>query len=165
MKRVRSLLAILLLAMMFVSMLPVSAVADQKMKVTTNYLRLRTGPGMDYTVKGRLKKGTVVTVLTSRSSRHWYYVKTSSGVKGWVYKSYVKKTTLPTVAAAESASGTAVAQKNAYMRRGPSTNYERILTIKSGKTMKIIGRTGAWYKVRYNNRTGFVYRDLIKIAK
>ncbi len=164
MKRFRSMLALLLLSVtLFTSMAPMTACADTLLKVTTNYLRMRTGPGMDYTVKARYKKGTVVTLL--RSSRGWYYVKTKDGTKGWMHPRYLKKTVAPVVKAAESASGTAVALKNVYMRRGPGKNYDRILTVRRGKTMQVVGRTGAWYKVRYDGKTGFVYRDLIKIPR
>ena len=80
-------------------------------------------------------------------------------------KNFLTKTSSGVVKAKESASGNAVAQKNVYMRKGPGTNYDRILTVKNGRVMKIIGRTGVWYKVRYNGKTGFVYRDLVKVVK
>ena len=165
MKRFRAVLAILLLMTVFAAMTPVTASADTKMKVTTNNLRLRNGPGLDYTVKGRYKIGTVVTVLSSKTSRHWYYVKTRDGKTGWMYKTYLKKTTTGVVAAKETASGTAIAQKNVYMRKGPSTSYDRILTVRNGKTMRIIGKSGSWYKVRYNGKTGFVYSGIVKVVK
>ncbi|MBQ4436693.1 MAG: SH3 domain-containing protein [Clostridia bacterium] len=164
MKRIRSIVALLLLVTLFAAMVPVSATAEKLMKVTnTNMLRMRTGPNEAYNVKARYKKGTVVTVL--KYSRGWYYVRTKDGTKGWMSKNFLTKTSSGVVKAKESASGNAVAQKNVYMRKGPGTNYDRILTVKNGRVMKIIGRTGVWYKVRYNGKTGFVYRDLVKVVK
>ena len=64
MKRIRSIVALLLLVTLFAAMVPVSATAETLMKVTnTNMLRMRTGPNEAYNVKARYKKGTVVTVL------------------------------------------------------------------------------------------------------
>ncbi len=165
MKRFRSILALLLLMTMFISMVPVTTASAAKlMKVTnTRMLRMRTGPGEAYNVKARYKKGTVVTVL--KYSKGWYYVKTKDGTKGWMSKNFLKKTSAPVAQAKESASGNAVAQKNVYMRKGPSKNYDRIMTVKNGKVMKIIGKSGSWYKVRYDGKTGFVYGGLVKVVK
>ena len=30
---------------------------------------------------------------------------------------------------------------------------------------KIIGKSGGWYKVRYDGKTGFVYGSLVKVVK
>ena len=164
MKRIRSIVALLLLVTLFTAMVPVSASAEKLMKVTgTKLLRMRIGPGEDYNVKARYKKGTVVTVL--KYSKGWYYVKTKDGTKGWMSKNFLTKTTAPVQKAKESASGNAVAKQNVYMRRGPSKNYDRITTVKNGKVMKILGKSGDWYKVRYGGKTGFVYKGLIKVVK
>ena len=164
MKRLRSVLALLLLVAMFTAMVPAPASAAKLMKVTkTNMLRMRTGPGEAYNVKARYKKGTVVTVI--KYSRGWYYVKTKDGTKGWMSKNFLTKTSAPVQKAKESASGNAVAQKNVYMRKGPSKNYDRIMTVKNGKVMKIVGKSGSWYKVKYDGKTGFVYGGLVKVVK
>ncbi len=164
MKRFRSLIAVLLLVTLFTAALPMtSAAAETLMKVTSKMLRMRIGPGEDYNVKARFKKGTVVTVL-KRSGR-WYYVKTRSGVKGWMSKNFLTKTSSPVVKAKESASGNAVAKQNVYMRKGPGKKYDRIMTVKSGKVMTIVGKTGDWYKVRIGGKKGFVYKSLIKVVK
>ena len=165
MKRFRSVLAVALLIALFTAMVPATTVsAETLMKVTkTNMLRMRTGPGDAYNVKARYKKGTVVTVL--KYSKGWYYVKTKDGTKGWMSKNFLTRTTGSVVKAKESASGEAVTLKNSYMRRGPSTNYNRLMTVKKGRVVKIIGKSGGWYKVRYNGKTGFIYKDLLKIVK
>ena len=165
MKRFRSILAVLLLTVMMVSMIPVNASAATKLRVTeTKFLRLRNGPSMEYSVIGGYKKGSVVTLLKKTNSR-WYYVKTADGKKGWMSAGYLKKTNTPVAKAAESASGIAIPTRNVKMRRGPSTNYDVIQVVKTGKVMKIIGKTGSWYKVRYNGKTGFVYKGIVKIKK
>ena len=165
MKHFRSVLAVVLLVVLFTAMMPAATVsAETLMKVTkTNMLRMRTGPSDEYSVKARYKKGTVVTVL--KYSKGWYYVQAKDGTKGWMSKNFLTKTTGTVVKAQESASGEAVTLKNSYMRRGPSTNYNRLLTIRKGKVVRIIGKSGSWYKVRYDGKTGFVYKDLLKIVK
>ena len=161
-KRLRVMALALMTVLLLAAVLPVPASADYKMKVNTKWLRLRTGPGTDYPTRGWYGKGQVVTVVSSKSTRHWYYVKTSKGQKGWMYKGYLTKYNAPVKAAAEPASGTAVATKNVKMRKGPGTCYDVIRVIKSGKHMRIVGRTGSWYKVKYDGKYGFVYRGLVK---
>jgi len=164
MKRFRSVTAMLLLAILLcTAVVPMNAVAATKMKVTSNSLRLRTGPGTGYTIIGRYKKGNVVTVLKTRGK--WAYVRTRTGKKGWMSRNFLTKASIPVQAAVESASGTAIVQKRAVIRKGPSTSYPTIRSVPAGKVMRIIGRTGAWYKIRVDGKTGFIYRGLIKITK
>lgn len=46
-------------------------------------------------------------------------------------------------------------------RRGPSTDFERILVLSSGTLAPIIGRIGdnSWWQLRVNNQTGWVSAD------
>ena len=164
MKRFRLVVALFLLTVLLTAMVPAPVSAAKLMKVTgTKMLRMRTGPSEEYSIKARYKEGTVVTVL--KYSKGWYYVQTKSGTKGWMSKNFLKTTTAPVVKAKESASGTAVTLKNSYMRKGPSKSYDRILTVHRGKVVKLIGRTGDWYKVRYGDKTGFIYKSLLRITK
>ena len=162
MKRIRALLAVLLIMMTMFAVLPINASAEQHMRVTASWLRLRSGPGTDYTIINKYRNGSIVTILTSKTSKHWYYVKTAKGQTGWMYKGYL--TTLDdTKPAAKPASGTAVAKRNINFRTGPSKKYEVIKMLPAGQSMKIIGKTGSWYKVVVGKQSGFVMKSLVKV--
>ncbi len=163
MKRMKSTAAILLLFVMLTAVLPISAMADQKMVVTASWLRLRTGPGMEYAIKARFKAGTIVTVLSSQTSKHWYYVRSATGKTGWMYKSYLKSTANASVDPKYSASGTAVAKRNVNLRTGPSKKNEIIKLLPAGQSMQIIGKTGKWYQVKIGKQTGYVMKSLVKV--
>jgi uncharacterized YkwD family protein len=78
----------------------------QKVQVTSNTLKLRTGAGTSHSVITTLYKGKVVDVLGKIGS--WYVVKTSNDTVGCIYGSYVKPytpsstTTPPTTTSANS---------------------------------------------------------------
>jgi len=59
-----------------------------QVKVTPAALNLRGGPGVEYQVAGRLKKGDVLDVIESAPG--WFYVRTPDGVQGWVMDQYTE---------------------------------------------------------------------------
>ena len=165
MKRLISILAVLMLLVSMTVVLPVTAMADQKMQVTASWLRLRSGPGTNYNIVNKYRRGSLVTILTTRTSRNWYYVRTSRGQTGWMYKSYLSAIGDTTPDAKKSASGIAVASRNVNFRRGPGKNYDVIKLLPAGQTMDITGKTGNWYKVIVGKQTGYVLKTHIKIQK
>ncbi len=164
MKRLNSVAAVLLIMMILAATLPVYAGAEQQMRVTASWLRLRSGPGTEYSIINKYRNGSVVTILTSKTNKHWFYVKTSKGQTGWMYKGYL--TTLDeTKPADKKATGIAVAKRNVNFRTGPSKKYDVIKMLPAGQSMVIIGRTGGWYKVVVGKQSGYVMKSLVKVKK
>ncbi len=52
---------------------------------------------------------------------------------------------------------------NVSLRSGPSTKNSIILTIPKGHTVQVIGESGAWSKVSYNQKIGYISSQYIKI--
>ena len=58
-----------------------------------------------------------------------------------------------------------------YLRKGPGLDYAEVKVIKAGKTAKYLGTTKkdsrgvAWYKVSFNNKTGWVSSKYGKLIK
>ena len=50
--------------------------------IQTSGLNVRTGPGLDYSTIGTLKKGQRVTILKTRNS--WYKIRLSDQRFGWI---------------------------------------------------------------------------------
>ncbi|WP_170143496.1 SH3 domain-containing protein, partial [Brockia lithotrophica] len=59
-----------------------AAEVPSQVKVTADYLNVRSGPGTNYRIIGGLRQGTVVPVL--RADGSWYYVKLSTGTTGYI---------------------------------------------------------------------------------
>lgn len=86
--------------------------------VTTNDLRVRSGPGTSYSILGYLNTGDRVTITEQKTSGSMTWGKTA---KGWICMSYVK------LEAAETPSGSVMGTVNVSdilrIRKGPGTSY------------------------------------------
>ena len=51
------------------------------------------------------------------------------------------------------------------VRSSPSTGSNRIDQLRRGQTVNIIGFNSGWYKVRYNNTTGYIRSDLVTLLE
>ena len=164
MKRFSRVIALLLVAVTLTAVFTAAASAETRLRVTASWLRLRTGPGTDYEIINKYRTGSIVTVLNNKTSRNWYYVRTSKGETGWMYKGYLSGTgTIDTVPASKYASGSAVASRNVNLRTGPSKKYDVITLLPAGQKMTIVGKTGSWYQVTVGKQTGYVMQKLIKV--
>ncbi len=97
-RRFRSLTAIILAVLMLVSLTP-GLMAEENgatrgiVSVSyDSYLNVRSGPGVNYSVVGRLEPDEWVTVLGMESDSErvtWYQVTSDSGVTGYVHSEYI----------------------------------------------------------------------------
>ena len=46
-------------------------------------------------------------------------------------------------------------------RTGPSMDYSSMCKIEKGETVTYLGTSGSWVKIKYNSKTGYVYKDYI----
>ncbi|MCK9225227.1 MAG: SH3 domain-containing protein [Candidatus Muirbacterium halophilum] len=61
--------------------------------------------------------------------------------------------------------GKVIARNGAYMRKGPSTSYSKIMGVGNGTKVKILETTDSWYYVELNNTRGYIYKTLIEITE
>ena len=54
----------------------------------------------------------------------------------------------------DAASNSGTTTVNLNIRKGPSTKYKVITTMKKGTQVKILSSKNGWYKVRYKKITG-----------
>ena len=62
-----------------------------------------------------------------------------------------------TTVGAHAAAMEAVTTANLNMRTGEGTNHKIITTIKKGEKVQVLDNNGSWWKVQYNNKTGYSY--------
>ena len=169
MKQLRKILVALLVAAMLVSSLTV-AFAASKVKMTgTAYLR--SGPGLDYSIKTSIPKGKSVSYQNSTKKDDrgvaWYKV-TYNGKTGWVSSKYAS---LNGSSSGSSTSGTKVkATGNVNIRSAAGTGYKSMGILPKGKTATYLGeskkdsRGVRWYYIKYSGKTGWVSSKYAKLV-
>lgn len=131
--------------------------------VTASQLNVRQGPSTNYSVIHTLWRGNVIKLIGS--SNGWYKIQLSDGRIGWVSSSYINNVTYQSSENITplSTRGIVTASK-LNVRSGPSTSHSVIHLLWKNNNVKVIGRTGNWYKIQLTDgRTGFVSGNYLKI--
>jgi hypothetical protein len=77
---------------------------DDKAEVTGDYVRIRTGPSLEYRILTKVNQGTPVTVVTRDENlvtiqgiqNYWYRIRLDkSGIEGWMFGHYLEKRDIP----------------------------------------------------------------------
>jgi len=163
MRIVKKLIIILLIITMTASTLTVFASAASlaygAATVSTENLRLRTGPGMSHSVTMLLSEGDIVVIL-ERTSSEWYKVN-FHGQVGYVSTEYLRD-----ILTAENfnAQGRITGDK-VNIRSKPNTSSDILSTYSKGTVMTVIGINSGWYKVSHNGHTGYVRSDFMDIIE
>ncbi|RND01810.1 SH3 domain-containing protein, partial [Lysinibacillus halotolerans] len=148
---------------------------------TTANLNLRSTNSTKGSILLTIPKGKSVNYISKSGS--WYKV-SYNGKTGWVSSQYVKVTTTntgtstkPTTPSKPSTSepskpntsdsavkSTYTTTANLNLRSTNSTKGSILLTIPKGKSVNYISKSGDWYKVTYNGKTGWVSSEYIKVT-
>lgn len=123
--------------------------------VTGSSVNFRSGPSTSYKSYGMLPVGTEVTVL-EYTNNTWYKVSYNNKV-GYIHTNYLAEQVTTPLASNEYI----VLGSSINVRKGPSTSYARLTTLSRGKRVTVTGKSGNWYKVKVNNKTGYIRSDLI----
>ena len=114
------------------------------------YVNLRRGPSLDYAVVTRVTSGTTISILDA--SYEWNYV--SATVNGATYTGYMhdslinKSTTTATVSTRNGG--------KVNVRRGPSSSYGSIGSLKSGTRVTVLLKGNGWCQITGGGLTGFM---------
>ena len=132
----------------------------------TTTLIIRSGASTSASIIGTLKNGAKVEI--TGESGDWYKIN-YNGKVGYVYKSYIKKGTTGTTGG-DSGTSTTTEKKGVVVgisttlnvRSGASTTASIIGTLRNGAQVTIIGESGNWYKIKFNERVGYVSKDYVR---
>ena len=134
---------------------------------TTENLNVRNYPDVSGILLGTLTKGTIIEVV-SEDSKGWLKIKYEHGY-GYVNGSYVQKDDSQTPETPE------ITKQIAYVynldggtlnvRPQPNTSQSAIGKLSEGEAVTIVGESGNWYEIEYNNSTGYVSKDYITFNK
>ena len=172
MKNIKMIVAALLVVVMLMTS---AALAAGKIK-TDGQVNVRKGACLDYTAVNTLKAGKVLNFDKTKTDERgviWYHVK-----GGWISSKNttqidgsVSKEKNASTKGGKATGNTVKATGDMNLRKGPGLDYAEVSIIKSGKTVQYLGKTKkdargvAWYKVSYNNKTGWVSSKYGKLSK
>ena len=114
------------------------------------YVNLRRGPSLDYAVVTRVTSGTTISILDA--SYEWNYVSvTVNGATytGYMHDSLINKST--TTATVSTKNGGKV-----NVRRGPSSSYGSVGSLKSGTRVTVLLKGSGWCQITGGGLTGFM---------
>ncbi|MFP7736916.1 SH3 domain-containing protein [Priestia aryabhattai] len=128
-------------------------------KVTATKLNVRSGAGTTYGIIGSVVKDQMLSVVSKSGS--WYKIN-YNGRTGYVSSDYVQVsgTTTPP---AESTTYTVTAS-TLNVRSGAGTSYAAIGSVTKGQKLSVVSKSGSWYKINYNGRTGYVSSDYVQVS-
>ncbi|AXI32278.1 hypothetical protein CIB87_25905 [Priestia megaterium] len=126
-------------------------------KVTASKLNVRSGAGTNYGIIGSVVKDQTLSVVSKSGS--WYKIN-YNGRTGYVSSDYVQS----------SGTATSPAENITYIvtastlnvRSGAGTNYASIGSVTKGQKLSVVSKSGGWYKINYNGRTGYVSSDYVQ---
>ena len=162
MKTAKKILASLIIICIFAAMSVVGALADDTIAygaatIDTPVLRLRSGPGTDFSVVDRLSEGDIVVIL-ERTNAEWYKVN-FHGTVGYVNTSFLRD-----ILTAENFNSQGrVTGNRVNMRVRPDVTSNSLGAYSTGTVMTVIGINNGWYKVVHNGLTGYIRSDLMDI--
>ena len=140
--------------------LMLSAFASETGTTTDSGLRLRAKPSTDSAIYTHLSKGTKLDILETLDG--WYHVSVD-GMEGYVSSAYVSKNTSDAQAdAAQAVRQGIVTGGTINVRTGPSTDYSKITTVRSGKLVTIQAEQDGWYQISFDDITGYICGDYLK---
>lgn len=136
-----------------------TASLNKKMEVTgTNSLNIRSGPGTNYSIKGKLTKGSCIDVLSI--SNGWARFKYKNA-NAYASVSYLKEVSSQNNTATDTS---VTINKNMYVsasktlvRSGQGTNYSILGTLKQNQSVYVKKQmSSGWSQVTYNNKIAYV---------
>ncbi len=150
-------LAVLLVAVMLLSVLPATSMAASYATVVGGWLRLRSAPNFSASTITSYYTGTQVQILSS--SGGWYKVQTPDGRTGYMYGDYLR------VGGSIPSEGTAyVTSYNGYgvrLRTGPGTGYRIIRTYAVGTPVTVLERGTYWSRISIGGTVGYMMSQFL----
>jgi cell wall-associated NlpC family hydrolase len=145
--------ALLLAALMTISLFPFASFAEETGTVTGSYVYIRSGAGTGYAVVGGCLKGTSVTIQSEENG--WLKV-SANGVTGYMSAAYVER-------GAAVSYGT-VKGSFVNLRQSADVNAPIITVVAAGTQLPILEQLDGWYKVAYSETAAYISADYFGVG-
>ncbi|RDH44055.1 penicillin-insensitive murein endopeptidase [Zooshikella ganghwensis] len=142
----RALLQKLTLVLLYsFSLISVSAYSGQSIKVNATALNVRSGPGTQHKIIGRISQDQVYVSIAKSSGWHKIWINNQAG---WVYGQYVVSSSLP---------NGVVTATQLKVRSGPGTSYRVVNLTSKGAEWAYSIKRGPWFKIFFNGNERWVH--------
>ena len=132
--------------------------------VNTYSLNVRSGGSTSYSKIGKVSRNTKVKIV-DKMNNGWSKIKYGSGY-GYVNTSYLSN--IVSSSSSNDATVIKIGTVNTTtlnVRKGSSTNYDKVGSLSKGVRVEIIKiESNGWYKIKYNSEYGYVSGQYINIA-
>lgn len=135
-------------SMIFLGMTVVPAISADFVHVNSDGVNLRSGPDTTYEKLYELPLGYPLKVLSKKGN--WIKVSDFEDDRGWVYASLVSEN-----------SYVIVKVKEANVRSGAGTNYNKVGSVVQEVILKKVDTAGDWIKVEHPQLTGWLSKKLV----
>ncbi|WP_141433662.1 SH3 domain-containing protein [Bacillus sp. 03113] len=140
-----------------------SLAANEVVKIETDQLNVREGPGLTNKVIAQLSKGEKYTLL--KEKREWYQIELKNGQKGWVANWHVSKDEKKQDMNSTNFSSAIVNESGLRIRNGPGSSYEVIGTVKKGQTLQVLSIQNSWVQVETSFGIGYASKEYLDLKK
>ena len=128
-----------------------AAIAEAAPAVTSGRVNFRVGPSINYSVQGKIQKGTSIDVISHYTN--WSKIE-ESGRTGYISNRYIDFIT------------TGLITGRVNLRTQGSMAGRIITKIPAGQTVQVLaGPVSGWYKVVWKETQGYIYRNYISIQE
>jgi len=161
-RRLGALLALVLLASLFMPLAVQIARAEGELiaVVNTPRLNVRSGPSAGYSVVATVSQGDVLTLLARDTAGSYAKARLANGIVGWVSTFYIVASgPISSLPVEETVEPWAFVRTGALnLREGPSTSYGILKVLAQGTPLGLLGRNrdASWLQVRVDGMTGWV---------
>ncbi|CAG9619457.1 SH3 domain-containing protein [Sutcliffiella rhizosphaerae] len=128
-------------------------------QILTDDLRVRTGPGTNFSVIGFVHTSSV-NVRYLDENENWVKI-SGDGVEGWVAKEFVSITAKKTETTVdeEKQQVATILTDDLNIRSEASTQGEVLGTLSTGQQVMVTASSGEWLKINYQGMDGWIHKD------
>ncbi len=122
-------------------------------KVDVSSAVVRSGPGVDHRIVGRIDRGVKYVVHAKTASGSWRQI-WWKGNSAWVRSATVTRS---------SGTGVVVSVPDLNVRSGPATSRTRLGQVGAPEIYIRVGHSGLWDRINWGGRTGWVHGSYTRI--
>lgn len=125
--------------------------------VTTDNVKVRSGPSAQYKVVAEIKSGTKVNAVATDGE--WLKIISKQGnPPGYIPERYAKPTGEPIKKVSPPVQGSYTATADTAVREGPGLHYKTVAKITKGMKVHVVDAEGNWLKVesKHGRAPGYI---------
>ena len=132
--------------------------------ITTDGLRVRSGPGTNHSVVTVLSNNTKVAVLETKEN--WVKIRFNSH-EGWISKDFIsveQKNDSSSIPSSTSNETIEITANSLNVRSESNTTSTVVGKLQKGNRVTVLSKKNNWYQISHNSIKGWIHEDFTKIV-